>query len=125
MDRFWNKTQPEDSGCIRWIGGMSGSGYGNFWLDGRQWPAHRAAYALFVGDPVGHDVDHTCENTWCVNPDHLQLVTHAENIYLHFKRRGIEESCQRGHRRTPNNTYVLPKGRIACRACARLLRTEN
>lgn len=47
---------------------------------GRQQQAHRLYYERFVGPiPDGHQIDHLCRNKLCVNPDHLEPVTAAEN----------------------------------------------
>lgn len=63
-----------------WIGGMS-SGYGIMNYKGTQYPCHRAAWLLFKGPiPEGLEVDHLCRMRICCNPDHLEPVTHAENM---------------------------------------------
>ena len=44
-------------------------------------PAHRWSYQLFKGEiPDGYVVDHLCGTYQCVNPNHLEAVTHSENI---------------------------------------------
>ena len=74
-------NQTED--CWEWRGSAHGSDrrYGGFTLNGRRQYAHRVAYQLFVGPiPEGLELDHLCRNRWCVRPDHLEPVTHQENM---------------------------------------------
>lgn len=73
------------TGCHIWIGGTSGStgrgaGYPRMKLDGRTVAAHRVAATLAHGYiHPGQQVDHTCRNRLCVNPDHLEVVSPSEN----------------------------------------------
>lgn len=56
-------------------------GYGKIRVDGRDKLAHRHYYETHVGPiPAGLDLDHACRNRDCVNPAHLEPVTHLENV---------------------------------------------
>lgn len=81
--RFFEKTARTDTehGCIRWTAATGSSGYGQMGLDGKIYYAHRISYVL-----AGHNLDRSetidhlvCGNKWCVNPDHLQPGTDADN----------------------------------------------
>lgn len=67
--------------CHEFTGSISTSGYGQTYLDGTNQTAHRVAYKHFIGEiPGGKEVGHICNNRCCINPDHLEAVTHSENI---------------------------------------------
>lgn len=72
----------DESGCWIWQRSYRGA-YGQWGSrrDGGTRLAHRALYEHLVGPvPDGYDLDHLCRNPACVNPDHLEPVTHRENM---------------------------------------------
>ena len=81
-ERFDMRTIPEpNSGCIIWLGAMSGDGYGSINIDGHIRCAHRVNYERVKGlVPDGHVLDHLCRVRLCVNPEHLEPVLHIANV---------------------------------------------
>jgi len=70
------------AGCWEWTRGRFRSGYGAAYVDGRQQVAHRVAYEIVKGPiPAGMYVCHRCDNPPCINPDHLWLGSHRENMH--------------------------------------------
>lgn len=125
IDRFAEKVALNDTGCLVWLAGDNGVGYGLFY-EGRakRGYAHRWSYEYHVGPiPDGLHLDHLCRNRRCVNPKHLEPVTLRENLL-----RGVGPSaknaqkthCPEGHPYAGANLYVYPTSGIRrCRECGR------
>ncbi len=119
--RFWAKVdQNGPGGCWLWTASLDRLVYGRFRAEGNAISAHRFSYALLVGELVpGLDLDHLCGVRRCVNPSHLEQVTHAENV-----RRGntgianrSKTHCKRDHEFTPENTRLDKRGSRTCLTC--------
>jgi hypothetical protein len=131
MQRFNEKWIPvPESGCWLWTGALGGDGYGAIYSDRdrKKIKAHQAAYELYKGELTpGLNIDHLCRVHCCVNPNHLEEVTHVENM-----RRGIvwdfnkkKTHCPKGHEYSGNNLYITTRGHRACKTCMRLKGRES
>lgn len=134
--RFWSKVE-KTATCWFWQAGLSqrvpGWFYGQFTytVDGvkRNRAAHRLAYEWTIGPiPEGHHLHHTCGNTTCVNPEHLEPVTPGEHLtertLTSFQSQNARKThCPQGHPYDDENTYLQPNrhgGRSrVCRECLR------
>jgi len=82
-ERFWSRVDIRSHGeCWEWQGQTAGNGYGFFRLNGKKRPAHRVSWMLTNRQqiPTGMHILHSCDHPPCVNPSHLRLGTHAENM---------------------------------------------
>jgi hypothetical protein len=126
-DRFWDKVEIpiQASGCWSWSGTSNPNGYG-YLGRGRAGTgsvaAHRIAYELHTG-PIapGMEVDHLCRNPGCVNPNHLEVVTHKENMHRGSHRNTKKTECHRGHSLSGDNLHIDHRGSRQCLTCRREL----
>ena len=81
FDRFANKVNVTDT-CWLWTGSKRNViGHGKFAVGVKAVLAHRWSYEIFKGTiPEGLELDHICKVPSCVNPNHLEPVTHQENL---------------------------------------------
>lgn len=114
------RVNPETQ-CWEWQGYRMPAGHGRFRAEGRKVLVHVWVYARLVGPiPDGLELDHLCRVPFCCNPDHLEAVTHRENVLRGVGAGALNAAkveCPKGHPYSPDNTYVDSLGRRVCRAC--------
>jgi hypothetical protein len=108
----------DDSGeCWLWQGHTSADGYAFFSVNGRNTAVHRVSYEAFVAPmPDGLEIDHLCRVRSCVNPSHLEAVTHRVNMQRRVYTPELRAQCRNGHLYDEQNT-LTNSGRRRCRAC--------
>lgn len=125
IQRVMERLTLDERNCWLWDGAKSTAGYGHVNLGrGLGWRhAHRLTYEHFIGPiPEGLELDHLCRVRNCVNPWHLEAVTHRENV-----RRGRSPNmllhlagvCRRGHPATEATRRRSTGHVVYCRACRR------
>jgi hypothetical protein len=108
------RVDPE-TGCWLWQGSTDSKGYGRH--SGQQW--HRTYWIQIKGEiPLGLELDHLCRRRLCFRPEHLELVTHRENLLrINVRRRRQITECPEGH--SLSDTGILtPEGGCVCAVCS-------
>lgn len=128
INLFWRKVDIQgERQCWLWRASDGSNGYGVHRFHKVLYKAHRFSFFLTEGwmPHPKWQLDHTCENTLCVNPKHLQLVSSSMNLYLAFKRSGTlptraKTHCSKGHVMTEDNVRKISSGKRMCIACDQL-----
>lgn len=128
-DRLLDKISPEpNSGCWLWDASLNSKGYGQIYYNGKPHLAHRISYMIYVGPiPIELELDHLCRVRSCVNPDHLEPVTHRVNscrsplIRANGEEWRSQTHCKNGHPFSGNNLSYRDKAKRhrRCKQCAR------
>lgn len=88
--RFWEKVDKKSKDeCWEWLGAKGGRGYnqGQIRDNNKLIIASRVSWQIHFGNiPDGLSVCHKCDNPPCVNPTHLFLGTHQDNMDDKVKR---------------------------------------
>lgn len=122
-DRLLAKIIVQPDGCWVWRGAAQPTGYGQLWNGKRPEQAHRLSYKMFCGPvPDGVEVDHVCRVRDCVNPKHLRLLPHRDNVLAGNTgpaRNAAKTHCDYGHELSGRNLRFAVNGSRQCRACDR------
>ncbi len=129
IERLEGFVSPEpNSGCWLWTGAVMANGYGVFGVAGYDTAlAHRVSFLLHKGPiQAGLVLDHKCRTRCCVNPDHLEPVTTAENLARGLRATGgyRKTHCRNGHEYTPETTIRDWSGARRCKTCRVAFRRE-
>lgn len=127
-ERLVRLSIPEpNSGCLLWLGSIDGDGYGRVGVGRRSKRAHVVSYELENGPiPDGLEPDHKCRTRSCIEPTHLEPVTHKTNVQrglLAGPRKLVCDKCG-----SPYEVLQNARGRNpirGCRSCANGRRRER
>lgn len=127
--RFWSKVDKTES-CWLWTASIGTDGYGQFMMPGKNLlRAHRFSYELAHGKvPDGLHLDHLCRVRRCVNPSHLEPVTHKENVLRGNGFAGIntrKTHCVHGHPFSEENTWLRQRAKCVERVCRTCIRERG
>ena len=124
-ERFNAKCHRPKKGCWLWLGARQPTGYGQLWNGERPEQAHRISYRMYCGPiPDELEIHHECHNRSCVNPAHLKLITHRQNILESdtlMGKNARKTECKRGHPLSGKNLRITKNGQRACRLCVNIL----
>lgn len=109
--------------CLIWTGSTNQQGYGVLSVGKRRVRAHQLAYLTWVGPiPEGLELDHLCRTRRCIDPRHLEPVTHWTNLMRGQSPSALnarKTHCPQGHPYDELNTYLTKQNVRQCRACHR------
>lgn len=103
----------KNDGCWKWPRAVDSKGRGRIWVNGKITLAHRAVWEAKNGPiPKGKLLCHHCDNAGCVNPKHMYVGTHADNMRdlrvrkRHWSNNNPDKAAANGARLGKSNTWV-------------------
>lgn len=120
-----DQRETNGSVCWEWAGATNSKGYGSIGVGNRKTAlTHRRAYELLAGKiPAGDTVDHLCLNMICLNTDHHELVSRAENSR---RRHAAQTHCKEGHPLSGENLRLAKRSSgNTHRVCVTCQRARN
>lgn len=123
IESLFENTSPEpNTGCWLWTESVDTSGYANCKINRKTGTVHRLMAKLCGMRITGKEVMHSCDQPSCINPRHLAIGTHADNM-VSMRARGrhpflSKTHCPNGHPYSGANLRKQGNRRI-CRECAR------
>lgn len=117
MERILSKIKKEHNGCWLWTGAKAGGvtsrpyhKYGYIRIDGKTKKVSRVLYEMVTGiDLDGYCLCHRCDNPLCVNPDHMFMGSHTDNMRdMISKGRSVHAVGEANHSKlTENQVFEL------------------
>ena len=109
------RSDSTDQGCLVYPTTRA-DGYARVRVGGRKRYAHRLVMESLMGMalPQQLEVDHLCRVRNCINPEHLEIVSHRENVSRY---QALKTHCKAGHPYSGDNLYLTSRGGRACRRC--------
>jgi len=132
-DYILSKIEENEVGCWLWTGSLMNEGYGRLtWKSPttgkRTNLAHRVSYEIFNEPiPAGKELDHLCRVRRCINPTHLEPVTHRENMMRSpiaiAASNAAKTHCPQGHEYSFENTSIYRRPGYTMRSCKTCMAT--
>jgi hypothetical protein len=122
MERLMKRRRLTAAGCWEYTGYVMPNGYCEISFRSHSERVHRLVYRIVKGPiPEGKVICHTCDNTICFNPDHLEPGTHQENTRQSVERQRHHETvkthCPQGHAFAEHGVVYNGRKRRFCKAC--------
>lgn len=125
-ERFYTHVKKTET-CWLWVGAKNWGGYGHVKVNGIMVSAHRRSYEMEFGSiPTGFHVLHKCDNPSCVNPEHLYLGTHRDNMKDRAEKKRSYIGLGRGYKKlSPSQVNQIKKSNLSQHELARIYNVDN